>query len=198
MSRIGIIIEGRGEEPAVPLLVRKLIGHFNLPSTEVDRPIRIRRSDLEFDASGKPRSDKLARALVFLAKKKDLNAILILADADHDRTCELAPKIHAYASTIVAHRRIGVVLAMREYEAWFLASLSSLRGIRGIRTDAEPPDKPESMRGAKAKLESYMTHGSTYSPRTDQPALTESLDIELARRAYSFDKLARECVRLLR
>src|SRR2546426_7135782 len=44
----------------------------------------------------------------------------------------------------------AVVLAHREYEAWFLASLESLRGRRGIRGDAEAHPDPEEPRDRKS------------------------------------------------
>ncbi len=89
------------------------------------------------------------------------------------------------------------MLAKREYEAWFLAGLVSLRGHRGVSEDADPPEDPEAIRDAKAWLQARMTDGATYSPSIDQPALTHHLDLELARRADSFDKCVREIRRLI-
>jgi hypothetical protein len=94
-----------------------------------------------------------------------------------------------------ADRAIGVVLAMREYEAWFLAAAASLRGQRGLPDDLAPPAAPESLRDAKGWLNERMSLG--YKPTIDQPALTAVFDLDQARTAPSFDKLVRELMRLL-
>lgn len=88
----------------------------------------------------------------------------------------------------------GVVLAVREYEAWLVAAASSLRGRSGLPDDLEPPPDPEAIGSPKAWLDRRMRG---YSETTDQPALTAHLDLDLARAAPSFDKLVREVTRLL-
>ena len=91
---------------------------------------------------------------------------------------------------------IAVVLAKFEFEAWFLAAAESLRGINGLPEDLEPPADPESIRGAKGWLSRHMTEGR-YSETADQLALTAAFDLNLARRADSFDKCYREITDLL-
>jgi hypothetical protein len=85
-----------------------------------------------------------------------------------------------------------VVMANREYEAWFLASIEALRGKSGILSAAVSHPDPESPRDAKGELELRMLHGSSYSPSVDQAPLTAHLDLESAyRRCRSFRKLVR-------
>jgi hypothetical protein len=91
---------------------------------------------------------------------------------------------------------IALVLAKREFEAWFLAASASLRGIRGLPRDLEPPPDPEAIRGAKEWLNSRMVPNG-YSPTADQPALTAQFDLASARSAPSFDKCWREVARLI-
>ena len=50
----------------------------------------------------------------------------------------------------------GVVMAQREYEAWFLAAIESLCGQRGIVSDALYPQDPEQVRGAKGVVSRFM------------------------------------------
>ena len=84
----------------------------------------------------------------------------------------------------------AVVMANREYEAWFLASIEALRGRAAILPDATSHPDPEAPRDAKGELERRMPRGASYSPTVDQAALTAHLDLESAyRRCRSFRKL---------
>ena len=84
------------------------------------------------------------------------------------------------------------MVAKSEYEAWFLASADSLGGRRGLRTGLDAPEDPERVRDAKAWIQSNRIDGRAYSPPVDQAALTDGIDVDLARdRSASFDKLCR-------
>ena len=91
----------------------------------------------------------------------------------------------------------GVVLAKREFEAWFLASAESLRGLRTLSADLAVPPDPESVQGAKEWIGAHMSAAGGYREPVEQPALTTQLDLEKARAAPSFDKCYRELTRLL-
>jgi len=94
---------------------------------------------------------------------------------------------------------IQVVLANREYEAWFLAAAGSIAGFRGIDDDVLAPDDPESIRDAKGWLTQRMALGRSYREVRDPPALTARMDLQQARlRASSFDKMWRAVENLLR
>jgi len=121
--------------------------------------------------------------------------VLVLIDGDDDPACTLGQALLARAQIARPDRRVGVVLAVREYEAWFLAAAASLRGRRGLPDDLEVPASPEILRDAKGWLGARMPRG--YSPTADQPALTDLFDLELARGSPSFGKLVRELTRLL-
>lgn len=134
-----------------------------------NRPLRKRRSEIVNEI---PLRETVRIAL---RQTGGCNGILILFDADRD--CPLWAA--AEAGTIPCE----AVLAHREYESWFLASLASLRGARGVRTDATPHPDPESVRGAKEKLEASMLDGRTYSETLDQAALTALFDMAAAYRS---------------
>jgi hypothetical protein len=139
---------------------------------------------------------ELERAVTLVSYKVgDAGAILALLDADDDPACVLGPELLARAQTARPDRRVGVVLAVREYEAWFLASAASLRGRRGLPLDLVPPPSVEAIRDTKGWLGARMPRG--YSPTADQPALTDLFDLDLAASAPSFAKLTREVGRLL-
>lgn len=124
--------------------------------------------------------------------------LLILLDANGDCPKDVADEVRQRAQAARAERRISVVLANREYEAWFLAATESIAGRRGIAQHIAPPPDPETVQDAKGWLSRQMTDGRAYSPSTDQPALTAKFDMDAARQnAKSFDKLYREVEFLL-
>jgi len=125
-------------------------------------------------------------------------AVLVVLDADEDCPKTLAAQLLRRARTGVADLPVSVVLAKREFEAWYLAAAESLRGQRGLPPDLEPPPEPEAIRGAKEWLQRHMPFGRRYSETLDQPALAAVFNLELARRrSPSFEKLCREMARLL-
>lgn len=185
---IGLLVEGHGEVAAAPLLVRRIAAQLSLPCI-VRSVHREPRTALLKDGG-------LERAVTLLTHKVGVDgAVLVLLDADDDLPCKLAPLLLSRAQRARPDRRIGMVLAEREYEAWFLAAAASLRGQRGLPDDLAPPPSFTVLRDAKGWLNRRMPRG--YSPTVDQPALTAVFDLGQARGAASFDKLIRELTRLL-
>lgn len=125
-----------------------------------------------------------------LRKQRGCDGILILFDSDRDCPKELASVVGAWAQAEAGRVPCEVVIAHHEYEAWFLGSLESLRTWRGIRPEASSHADPESMRGAKEKLEAAMTR--RYAETDDQPALTARFDLAAAYRSCrSFRRMVR-------
>ena len=125
--------------------------------------------------------------------------ILVLIDCDRDGGCPAreGPALTRRACRARADMEISVVLAKKEYEAWFLAAAESLRGRCGLPEDLVGDPNPEDIRGAKEWLSKHMSGNRRYSETTDQATLTGVFDLQAARRADSFDKCYREIVRLL-
>jgi hypothetical protein len=185
--RIVPIVEGDGEVEAVPLLLRRIRDQINPPvAVDIAPPIRRQRGTL-LNTEGIESAVRLAAI-----KMAGNGAILILIDSDDECPKDLAPKVVKRAKKARADKRISVVLAHREYEAWFLASASSLAGVRRLRADIVDHDGPETVRGCKEWMERWLPKGSKYSERPDQAALSAVFDMTLARRTRSFDKLWRE------
>jgi hypothetical protein len=185
---LGLLVEGHGEAYAAPILVRRVAESLAMPC--------VLRSVLRQPRSMTIKAGELERAVTLLGNKVGPGGgVLVLIDADDDPACTLGPDLLIRARTARPDRRVGVVLAVREYEAWFLAAAASLRGRRGLPADLESPAAPETVRDAKGWLGQRMPRG--YSPTADQPALTELFDLDLARTSPSFAKLVRELTRLL-
>lgn len=194
MSVVATIVEGDSEVQALPVLLRRIHEWLTPESyVEVPAPIRVRRDRFlnrpeEFD-----RHVKLAAA-----KCGDDGWILILLDADDDCPATLGADILARAQRAAPHRRVSVVLANREYEAWFLASCVSLNGQRSFAWDKPDDFDPEAVRDAKGWMRANMRCGA-YREVIDQPAFSARMDLNRAReRSRSFRKLCDEWERQMR
>jgi hypothetical protein len=177
------IVEGQGDEAAVPVLLRRLRDVAQAWGLEVGKPHRRRRTQLV-------KKDPLQTAVQVAARQPDCAGILIIFDADDDCPKELAPTLEQWALEAAGGRACAVVIANREYEAWFLASIEALRGKATILADAVSHRDPEAPRDAKGELERRMPAGSSYSPTVDQAPLTAHLDLGSAYRSCrSFRKL---------
>jgi len=178
---------------AVPLLLRR-IGHEIDDSRGLDirKPLRVKR-----DKVVKP--GELERYVELAARRAGPGgSVLVLLDADDDCPAELGRRLAKRAAEGRPGLVISVVLAKREFEAWFLASAVSLRNRRGLGADLDPPHAPEAIRDAKGWLQERRVDGFAYSPTTDQPALVAVMDLQLARaNAPSLDKLWRDLERLM-
>jgi hypothetical protein len=160
-------------------------------SLDVPKPIRKPRSSLVIQ-------EELERYVEFAARQiESTDGILVLVDADDDAACVLGPRLLTISAAKRPDRRHSVIVATREYEAWFLAAAVSLRGKRGLAPDLEPPDDPETVRDAKGWLTRHNVEGRSYKETLDQPALTAVFDIDAALKAPSFEKLYRDVSRLL-
>lgn len=187
MPTIAAIVEGYGEVLAAPILIQR-IASVAVPDAElsVPRPIRVDRNRLL--------NDGVLEQYVNLAAQQSGRdgRILIMLDADDDCPRDLAPVILRRAAAARSDRRIGVVLACREYEGWFLAAADSLAGRYDLNANTTAPDKPESIRNAKGWLANRMPSGRAYEETRDQPAFSNLFDLDQARRgAPSFDKMWR-------
>jgi len=190
---IACIVEGHGDRESVPVLIERVAAGLNPPvQVHVPLVLRVQRSKLV-----KP--EEVEKAVELAARKVGPRGpILILIDSDDDCPANLGPGLLARARAARNDRMISVVLATREFEAWFLAAATSLRGIRGLSADLEPPERPEGIRGAKEWLSRRKTDGTTYSEVIDQPELTSLFDFAQAMNALSFKRCHREIARLLR
>lgn len=186
--KIACIVEGHGEVAALPVLLRRLAEWRN-PGAPVEflTPIRVRRERFL------NRADEFRRNLYLAAAKCGEDGwILVLLDADDNCPAELAPELRQRAEECVGHRRVSVVLAKREYEAWFIAAAESLNGHRGFRFHEDPLIDAEAPRDAKGWIRVRML-GGTYGEITDQPAFSAIMDLRGAfERSRSFRKLCGE------
>lgn len=187
MIAIASIVEGDGEVSALPVLLRRLSDW--LPASEHPQPlppIRVRRDRFL------NRDDEFRKQLLLAASKcGDQGWILVVLDADDDCPATLAATVYQRAQQYVAHRRLSVVIANREFEAWFIAAARSLDGHRGFRVPQEVVDA-EVPRDAKGWLRGHID-GGAYREVLDQAAFAAAIDLQQAfDNSRSFRKLCKE------
>jgi hypothetical protein len=187
------IVEGDGEVEAVPVLLRRVVAEIGADvAITVAKPIRRPRGSLL-------KQGELERYVDLAARIHGGNGgVLVLIDADDDCAATLGPDLLARARESRPDSPVGVVLAVKEFECWFLAAAESIAGRRGLPQDLEGPATPEEVRDAKGWIQHRRTDGLAYGPTVDQPALTAVFDLGAARsEAPSFDKFWREVERLV-
>ena len=138
--------------PALPILLRRFVEEAQVWPVQVGRPIRRPRHRLVEEVGVK-------QAVRLALVQPNCGAVLILLDGNSDCPADLGPTVQSWATEAADGVPCSVILAHREYEAWFLAAIESLRGHRGVRIDADPHPIPENPRGAKEQLESRMQPG---------------------------------------
>lgn len=191
--RLACIVEGHGEVSAVPVLLRRLAALVDPGlAVHIPQPIRVPRDKLV-------KQGELERAVELAARKiGGQGAIVVLVDSHGDCPAHLGPQLLQRALNTRGNLPFAVIVAKQEYEAWFLAAAESLRGLRGLDADLSPPSDPEAITGAKEWLSERMEGNRKYVETLDQPALSQTFDIDQARRSSaSFDKCYRDILRLL-
>jgi Domain of unknown function (DUF4276) len=184
------IVEGQSEVASVPLLFRRILFRAEIYDVEIAPPFRVKRNLVV-------RQAEVERAVrQAMRSRHGGRAIALLLDSDDDCPVNVASELLQRARTETTYP-VAVIMAKREFEAWFLGAKESLRGTRGIRDDAVAPNAPEEIRGAKERLSQNMSDARTYVEVDDQPALVERFDIDAAlATCRSFRKCVEEVERL--
>ncbi len=169
------IVEGHGEQWAVPSLCRRILKQAQITGWEVaTEAIRHPR--------GRLLKDDALRNVLEMARRQGADGALVLCDADDASPCPWGPRAAAAAREVVGAG--DAVMAVREFEAWLLFSGGPPQG--GWRRN------PETIRNAKGELEGRW---GRYIPTLHQKDLAEKIDIDAVRAvSRSFDKLVRAVV----
>jgi hypothetical protein len=91
---------------------------------------------------------------------------------------------------------MAAVIAVVEFEAWFLAAATSLAGVLDMRPDLSPPSMPEQVHDAKGWIKRNRLTG-TYQPTIDQPKFAYHFSLAEAQSSRSFRKCYKEIRRIL-
>jgi len=179
------IVEGHGEETAVPELLRRVaisVGCFDLT---VLQPYRVPRSSML-------KSDGYLEKVIKLGCSRleshgSDGAILLCLDLDDDEEEIILASLTDRISPVSANFTQIILLPVREYEAWFLASAEGFRGHSRVKPDAIYANDPELIRDAKGAFEKHvLLDGEIYRETVDQVRFTALMDLEMAKRSKSF------------
>jgi hypothetical protein len=175
------IVEGHGEQQAVPALLYRL-AHQQVP-LRVNPPIRIKSGSFLRDEEYFRRYVELAAA-----KAAETNGhVLILLDCEDGCSAELGPRLLQRACEVHGQVSFLVCLAYREYETWFVTAAPSLGGHFGLPNNLQAPAEPERIRDAKGWLSQHMPR--RYDPIVHQLGFSRVFDITQARCNASFRRL---------
>lgn len=189
---IASVVEGDGEVPALPKLLHRIAAELGVTNLLTPTPMRIPRGKITI-AGGIERAVSAAALRV-----KGNGGVLVLIDADDDCPASYAPTLLARAQATRPDKCISVVLANREFEAWFLAAAPSLAGQFGFSANFSRPADPEAPRDCKGLLTKARPKGHPYKETVDQLALASIFDMKMAREhSDSFDKFHRDVTWLL-
>jgi hypothetical protein len=191
VDEVALIVEGQGDVEAAPILIRRIASdHYGRHDLRMrSRPFRVRRGRFS------SRFDDLENAVSFLSNAA--KSIIIVLDSDDDDPQQLRTGLETRAAVVASHVNTLVCPAVREYEAWFLASLGSMSGSLGVKAGLPSEPNCEEPRGAKGRFQGFLESG-TYSETVDQPRFTRAIDIEEAmRNSGSFRELVAAVGRVL-
>lgn len=189
MACIAVLVEGHGETEAMPILIRRLLQDQNIYDVGIARPVRLARGRF-LKADWLNRSASLASVKC----EGEARGLLVVFDADGDCPVEVGKECFELLDD---KRNVGVIVAHHEFEAWFLASLSSLQGQRGISKEAYFDGDPDEVANPKRVISQHMLGSRTYIETVDQAPLAQLMSLELAERSRSFRKLRAEINRVV-
>lgn len=183
------IVEGQGEQLALPILIRRIFGQFQ-PDTApvINPPIRVKATSFCHDAG-------YFKKIVELATSKAAQGdgmVLILLDCEDECPGTLGTHLVAKALAVRSDIPCTVVLARREYETWFLAAATSLAGCAGLPVPLDPPQQPEAIRGAKEWLGRNLP--SRYDPIIHQAKFTATFNLVEAQTVPSFARMVAKLI----
>ena len=203
MLKIVPIVEGLGEVKAIPALCNKLLQEKQRYDVQIDEP---------FDAKGCKNLIKrngLEELVRRAWNRQGCDAILILVDADDACAETLAQSFTKRILALGTPRcTVVTVVAVMEYEAWFLASIAALAG-KTIRDGFTLPTSTTYNGNVEAKrdVKKWLTDQVpliggkkrvAYDEARDQLAMTRLIDPEIARaNSRSFRRLCHALEQIL-
>lgn len=191
--RIAVIVEGDGEVEAVPVLLRRYAELAGWSGRVHIHPV------IRQPASKLLKAGELERHVELAARKLGgPGGILVLLDCEDDCPATLGPNLLARIRQARSNLPTSLVLAHREFEAWFIGSSASIAGRRNLPVNLPTHSAPETIRGCKEWLSEQMPRGFGYDEVNDQPALAQVFNLQIAMTACSsFEKCHRELSILL-
>lgn len=192
MRRLLPIVEGHGEDRAIPLLIRRILearGIYDVELLSAQRkgeyPTVVRNFDNIFQAA------TLVKAPILWVMDFD--------SKDYDCPVNEAQKLLARAEALRPGWPIKIAFLVKEYETLFLIDEAATREVfPDIPAKTSFPQEPEKIRGAKEWIsKARPAAGNAYKPMVHQVKITAHLNLDLLRaRSPDFAHLERAIVEL--
>jgi len=159
---IGLVVEGRGEQQALPLLLRRHRADSGDYRDILSAPVVCHGRDKALMRNG------VEGFVATAAARPGCRGVLVVLDAEGDAACQLGPELQRRAQLVTA-TPVAVCLAEPMYEGWLVASAETLQ-LEGL-TFAQVRNPEAAIRNAL---------GVNYIKPTWQPRLTARIDFNLA------------------
>jgi hypothetical protein len=175
------IVEGHGEERALPELIRNFLHNkYEYYEFEILHPYRLPRDKMK-------KSDLLpvielgTQRLKDRVSPGDVGLVLCVCDADDDCPVTLKNQIDRNVDTGNEQIHFAFVAADREYETWFLAAVNSFSNHQDCVNNLPAIDNLLNIRDAKGYFERHvLKDGRYYSETVDQAKFSSLIDFSLA------------------
>lgn len=174
-DHIGLVVEGKGDKAAVPLLLRRILQGCGFYRDVIGQPVVTHGRGAMTAPGG------IEGYVAVAAARPGCKAVFVVADADDDQSCVLGPDMLARAKK-VTHLPVVAILAERSFEDWIYASCETLEiGLNEYH---------RGKRGASLISAAVAATGSKYVKPLWQPRLTHRIDVDLvSERSASFRRL---------
>ncbi|MDD2765452.1 MAG: DUF4276 family protein [Opitutaceae bacterium] len=182
MGRCYLVVEGHGDGKAALNLITRLCLDLRLPPLHWAEPYR---------GKNLHQQRGIQKVCEYVRSKADAQAIMLLRDEDDGCPKDLAPIAAKWIRTMGLPFPGAIVLAHREFEAFFLPCISQLAGRKlqgsygieraGLVLGTTFSGNAEDIRGVKEWLSRHMPQGRSYKPTVDQLPLTRMIDLKVLR-----------------
>lgn len=161
---IGVVVEGRGEIQAVPLLLRRWLQEQGDFRDILGKPIPFNGRSNALKPNG------IEGKVAVAAGRPECRGVLVVLDGEGDPVCQLGPSLLERACAEAGGKPVVIALADNKYEAWLMASAETL-GLP--RLEYSGTRDPLSAIVEAMKPESYIK-------TVMQPRLTQRINFGLA------------------
>lgn len=178
MTDLLVVGEGHGEVRASARLAAKVLAAHGSAG---GKPFHAVREAMRLPILGTGQLEQAAE----IARRERPSALLVTSDLDDGCPSTTAPQLSATLRSAGLPFPCAVVLFHREYETLFIAAAASLAGrtihLRAgtltLAEDVEPPEDPESPRGAKEWVSRNLFVRRPYKPTLHQTPVTNAVSI---------------------
>jgi hypothetical protein len=119
VKHLGLVVEGPGDQQAVPVLVRDHLSAVGEYKVGIGNTL---------SANGRDKllaDEKLERFVKLATLVPGACGVLVVFDAEDDAACAVGPEVRARAAS-VTHLPVRVCVAIRSFENWIAASADSV------------------------------------------------------------------------